>query len=53
MMMQDNLLSGVNTQGFVPFVPSMFHFTEQRQVLDFIKVFGAFCMYVPLFHKYI
>ena len=44
MMMQShhNLLTGVNAQGFVPFVPSMFHFTEHRQVLDFIRFFGLF-----------
>lgn len=52
--MQD-LLSDVNTanpavpskQTFVPFVPAMFHFTEQRQVLDSVMFFGLFYMFVP------
>jgi len=53
MMLQShhNLLTDVNAQTFVPFVPSMFHFTEHRQVLDFVMFFGLLCMYVPLFHK--
>jgi len=51
MQQHHNLLTDVNAQAFVPFVPSMFHFTEHRQVLDFIMFFVLLCMYVPLFHK--
>ena len=50
-MMHDHLLTRVNhgtdTQTFVPFVPAMFHFTEQTQVLDSVVFFGLFYMFVP------
>ena len=42
MLQHHNLLTDVNAQTFVPFVPSMFHFTEHKQVLDFIRFFGLF-----------
>jgi hypothetical protein len=49
--MHDHLLTRVNhgtdTQTFVPFVPAMFHFTEQTQALDSVVFFGLFYMFVP------